>query len=96
MSEVIDYRPYMESAHKVYVDVYEMRFRNGRLLPLALVWENGVRYKIDKVLDVCPAASLKAGGAGMRYKIRVRDRETYLFLEEDRSGTKWFMERKAS
>ena len=96
MSNVIDYRPYMESDFKVYVSVFEVRYKDGRLMPLALVWENGVRYKIDKVLDVCPAASLKAGGAGMRYKIRVRDRETYLFLEENKSGAKWFMERKTS
>jgi len=53
-------------------------------------------YKIDKVLDIRQAASLKAGGAGIRYKIRVRDRETYLFLEENKTGDRWFMERKTS
>ena len=96
MSSVIDYKPYMETDHKVYVSVLEVRYKDGRLLPLALVWENGIRYKIDQVINVCPAASLKAGGAGMRYKIRVRDRETYLFLEESKTGAKWFMERKDS
>ena len=96
MNKVIDYRPYMENDHKVYVSVLEVRYKDGRLLPLALVWENGIRYKIDKVVDICQAASLKAGGAGLRYKIRVRDRETYLFLEEDKTGIKWFMERKTS
>ena len=96
MSNIIDYKPYMETDLKVYVSVLEVRHKDGRLVPLALVWENGVRYRIDKVLDVRKAASLKAGGAGVRYTIRVRDRETYLFLEEDRTGTKWFMERKTS
>ena len=86
----------MDTDLKVYVSVIEVRHKDGRLLPLALVWENGKRYKIDKVLDVRPAASLKAGGAGMRYKIRVRDRETFLFLEEDKAGAKWFVERKSS
>ena len=94
MDNIIDYKPYMETDLKVYVSVIEVRYKDGRLFPLYLVWENGVRYKIDKVLDVRPSASLKAGGAGMRYKIRVRDRETYLFLEEDKAGAKWFMERK--
>jgi hypothetical protein len=61
---------------------------------LSFIWENGKRYKIDKVLDVRPAASLKAGGAGLRYTVMVRDHETYLFLEEDKIGAKWFMERK--
>ena len=92
--DTIDYRPYMDSDHKVYVDVNENRHKDGRLVPLSFVWENGRRYKIDKILDVRPAASLKAGGAGLRYTIRVRDRETYLFLEEDRTSAKWFMERK--
>ena len=36
------------------------------------------------------AASMKAGGAGFRYRIRIGSRETYLFLEED----KWFVERR--
>ena len=96
MSNAIDYRPYMESDHKVYVSVIEVRYKDGRLMPLSVIWEDEKRYKIDKVLDIRKAASLKAGGAGIRYKIRVRDRETFLFLEEDKNGAKWFMERKTS
>ena len=96
MSSVIDYRPYMDSDLKVYVSVIEVRYKDGRLRPLSVIWENEKRYKIDKVLDIRKAASLKAGGAGIRYKIRVRDREAYLFLEEDINGVKWFMERKTS
>lgn len=46
------------------------------------------RYEVDRVLDVRPAASLKSGGAGIRYKCRIEGRETYLFLEE----TRWFIE----
>ena len=94
MSNVVDYKPYMETDCKVYVSVIEVRRKDGKLLPLALVWENGVRYKIDKVLDVRQAASLKAGGAGMRYTVIVRGHERYLFLEEDRAGAKWFLERR--
>ena len=94
MSTVIDYRPYMDTDLKVYVDVIEHRRKDGRLLPLYFVWEDGIRYKIDKVLDIRPAASLNAGGAGLRYTVRVRDRETYLFFEEDRASSKWFMVRK--
>jgi hypothetical protein len=90
----IDYKAYMENDCKVYVDVNENRLSDGRIVPLSFIWEDGNRYKIDKVLDVRPAASLKAGGAGLRYTVRIRDRETYLFLEEDKIGAKWFMERK--
>ena len=30
------------------------------------------------------------GGAGIRYTVRIQNRETYLFLEENR----WFVERR--
>ena len=94
MDNIIDYKAYMDNDCKVYVDVIENRLKDGRIVPLFFVWEDGSRYKIDKVLNVRPAASLKAGGAGMRYTVRVGGRETYLYLEEDKVGAKWFMERK--
>ena len=52
--------------------------------------EQSMNYEIDRVLHVCRAASLKAGGAGIRYTVRIQNRETYLFLEENR----WFVERR--
>jgi hypothetical protein len=93
-TNIIDYKLYMGNDYKVYVDVNEDRLKDGRIVPRSFVWEDGYRYKIDKVLDVRPAASLKAGGVGLRYTIRAGNRETYLFLEEDKMGAKWFMERK--
>lgn len=78
------------SRQKVYVEVTAVFHKDGRLLPVSFEWENGRKYEIDRVLDVTRAASLKAGGTGMRYTCKVRGHETYLFLEEDR----WFMERK--
>ena len=91
MSSEVDYTT---NDFKVYVDVTEERLKDGRLIPLSFVWEDGCRYEIDKVLDMRPAASLKAGGAGMRYTVRVRHQETFMFLEEERDVSKWFMERK--
>jgi len=93
-NDITDHRPYMDSDCKVYVDVNEIRFKDGKLVPLSFVWEDGNSYEIDRVLETRPAASLKAGGAGMRYTVRVRNRETYMFLEEDRGVGKWFMERR--
>jgi len=94
MDSIIDYKPYMDNDCKVYVDVNENRHKDGRLVPLSFGWENGNRYKIDKVLDIRPAVSLKAGGVGIRYTVRVGGHETYLYLEEGKAGDKWFMERK--
>jgi len=75
---------------KVFVTVTAEFDPEGRLTPLSFVWEDGHRYEIDRVLDTRRAASLKAGGMGLRYTCRVRGIQTYLFLEEGR----WFMERK--
>lgn len=75
---------------KVYVGV-KAEFRpDGRVLPLSIKWEDGREFEIDNVEDVVRAASLKAGGAGIRYTIRIGNTHTFLFLEED----KWFVERR--
>lgn len=75
---------------KVYVAV-DARFEpDGKLLPLKVTWEDGRDYEIDQVLDIRRAASLKAGGAGVRYTVRIGRSQTYLFLEENR----WFVERR--
>ena len=91
---IVDHKPYMENDMKVYVDVNEDRLKDGRLIPRSFVWEDGNRYDIDGVLDMRPAASLKAGGVGMRYTVRVRNRERHMFLEEERGVGRWFIERK--
>lgn len=85
----------MEKGHshnpnKVYVSVKAMFFPDGGFKPIAFIWEDGHEYEINKVTDIRRAASLKAGGAGIRYTCKVHNQEVYLFLEEDR----WFMERK--
>ncbi|MDR1065281.1 MAG: hypothetical protein LBL25_02830 [Oscillospiraceae bacterium] len=84
----------MDSEDKVYVDVTERRTKDGGLIPLSFVWEDGVSYAVDDVLDARPAASLKAGGMGLRYTVRVKRRETFMYLEEERGLCRWFMERK--
>lgn len=80
----------MEKSPKVYVAVSARFDTEGRILPFSITWEDGREYEIDRVLDVRRAASLKAGGAGIRYCVRIGWTETYLFLEEDR----WFVERR--
>jgi hypothetical protein len=77
-------------ARKIYVEVTARFDQEGSVIPENIIWEDGRRFEIDRVLDVRPAASLKAGGCGIRYKCRIRGRETFLFLEENR----WFVEAK--
>ena len=75
---------------KVYVEVTARFDVDGNITPLSVTWEDGTVYEIDKVLDQRRAASLKAGGIGMRYTCRILGQESYLFYEEPR----WFVEAK--
>ena len=76
---------------KAYVDVEAHFFREGQLMPTAIIWEDGHRYAIDRVTDVSQRASLKAGGAGIRYTCIIGGHQSYLFYEVDR----WFVERRS-
>lgn len=75
---------------KAYINVVAEFDSDGRIMPLVIKWEDGTRYEVDRVLDVRPAASLKAGGAGIRYTCRIMGKQTCLWLEENR----WFVEAK--
>ena len=73
---------------KKYVKVTATFDCDGDLIPEYIVWDDGRRYRIDKISDVRYAASLKAGGAGIRYTCHILGKERYLFLEENR----WFVD----
>lgn len=75
---------------KVYVDVTTEFTQDGRLIPKSFRWEDGHVYEIEKVKDIRRAASLKAGGVGMRYTCVVCNQEKYLYFEDNNM---WFMER---
>ena len=75
---------------KTYVSVEVLFNESGQMFPRAVQWEDGRVFSIDKILDARPAASLKAGGQGMRYTCRIQGRQTYLFYENPR----WFVERR--
>ena len=87
------------SDSKVYVDVTASFTTDGEMIPTSLVWEDGSTYEIDKVLDVRQAPSLKAGGQGDRYTVKIKNKKKYLFFERspdigDNSLGRWFLERK--
>lgn len=77
-------------ARKVYVAVTARFDVEGNITPLSLVWEDGTTYEIDRIVDQRRAASLKAGGIGIRYTIRVNGKQSYLYYEDPR----WFVEGK--
>ena len=76
---------------KIYVAVTVKIDENGDIRPLAIIWEDGAVYEIDRVRYKINAASLKGGGRGVRYTVVIEGKERYLFDEDGR----WFVERKA-
>ena len=77
---------------KRYVEVISRTDEEGRVTPLVVVWSDGRRYDIDRVLDRRRACSLKTGGTGVRYTVSVGGRSIYLFFE----GPRWFVEAKVA
>ena len=75
---------------KVPVDVSAICYAIGDVVPGAFWWPDGTRYVIDSVKEWERAASVRAGIIGIRYSIRIRDRETFLYRDDDL----WFMERR--
>lgn len=79
--------PVYDNPDKHYTEVKALFDKEGNIIPLFMIYED-TEYEIDKITDVRPAASLKSGGAGIRYTCMVDGKPTYLFLED----TKWFYE----
>ena len=80
-----------QETFKIYVQVNADFLEEGGILPRYLIWEDGTKFEIDKVTDVRQAASLKAGGCGMRYTCEICGEEHYLFYE---GNFRWFVEAK--
>ena len=74
---------------KVYVEVKARFSCDGKLTPISIKWTDGTEYEIQRVKNVCKAASLKAGGAGIRYTCIIEGKESHLFYEDNNM---WFVE----
>ena len=74
---------------KIYVDVLSKFSKEGQLLPQSITWEDDRKFEIDYVKDIRCAASLKAGGVGMRYTCQIGGQEKYLYYE---GNNMWFLE----
>ena len=73
--------------YKRYVDVVLMQKKSGDIIPLYVCWDNGRKYKIDKIIDKGRSVS-SVGGCGMRYTCMIGGQAKRLYLEKD----KWFIE----
>lgn len=84
-----------ESVFKEFVAVLAVHWQDGKTTPYRFQRENGETVHIDRVLNTQKAATLKAGGCGIRYTCRVTDRatgrETQIYLFDDDGY--WFIEK---
>jgi hypothetical protein len=77
----------MSELYKRYVDVFVLMKKDHTMVPCFLLWDNGKKYRVDKVLRVEKRAS-QVGGGGIRYEVMIQKEIRYLFFEKDR----WFIE----
>lgn len=77
-----------KNPNKIYVKVRADHLLDGSIRPLKFRAEDGPVFRIDRVMDVREAPSLKAGGQGVRYTCQIEDRQLYLFYDEPY----WFIE----
>ena len=73
--------------YKRYIDVELLQQKDGTIIPLSLVWNDGRKFNIDKVISKEKRIS-SVGGCGMRFTCLIQGKMRYLYLEKD----KWFIE----
>ncbi|WP_231999813.1 hypothetical protein [Intestinibaculum porci] len=83
MQEFIERRLY-----KRYVTVISVNRKDGSLVPIYIIWEDGTRYKIDQIIKIINAKASEVGGVGKMYQVRIGRHIRNLFYEKNR----WFVE----
>lgn len=72
-----------------YVDVICLNDKAGNIKPLYLIWDDVKKIPILKIKEICPRASLKVGGSGLRYTcVFESNKVRHLYLDRG----KWFVE----
>ncbi len=73
---------------KKYIKVQVICDEDGTLTPNTILWEDGRKFSIDKIISVTNSASIKYGAIGKKYICKVHGKEISLFNEDKR----WFIE----
>lgn len=73
---------------RTYVNVFALFDETGRITPRAIIWNDGRRFTIDRIVRVEQKAALRSGGAGLRYHVIISGHERYLYFND----TRWFIE----
>jgi hypothetical protein len=76
-----------ERSYRIYVDVVYLQKKDETVVPLMILWEDGRKYRIDRILDR-QIRPLENGIRGLRFSCVIQRQQRYLFREGDR----WFVE----
>ena len=71
---------------KYYVTVEYTEDADGIIIPTAILWNDGRRWEIRKVLHTCIASHNEF--EGIRYTIKIGRAEKYLY----RDGQRWYVD----
>ncbi len=75
---------------KVCVEVAAKFLRGGGVRPTMLVWSDGRRYPVERVICIDRAPSLVSAVLPMRFTCIICGREKYLWFEPEKM--RWFVE----
>lgn len=67
---------------KIEITILVQHEKDGRALPKTIIWDDGRKFDIDRILDIRRAASTKYGGVGIRYICRVCGREIRILMKK--------------
>lgn len=77
---------------KIYISVIALFKKQGGLTPREIIWTDGKRFQIDKVMFVDQAPSSSGGLLTTRYTVLIGLEERRLFYEKE--NQRWFVEKK--
>lgn len=78
---------------KKIIDVETLIDRVGDVRPLTIIWENGARYKIDKILRHEPLYHSHVGDIGEMFVVEIGKETRTMYLEKIEGGRyRWFIE----
>ena len=67
---------------KIELNIIVQHRPDGKAIPKTIIWEDGRRFSIDRILDIRKAAALKCGGVGIRYICTICNKEVAIFDED--------------
>ena len=82
----------IERREKCYVEAVVDVSPEGLVTPLAIYWEDGRCFCIDRVIERRRAASMRVGGFGTRYTVEIGGKERFLWNDD----VAWYVERIVS